>query len=179
MRNIEGYVCVISTTQGSLFLMGRPVMTGGDWESLMTNGLSPFERREAAQKAADGIRERGSPDFESVRLAKLAMMIAESDAEFEKLWKERKKGFVVLQLPGKEDSYPQTVIWGRPLPGWISTLYALEMVQNGMRPFITRFDTERCAREVVRQGLSRAVPAAFSLTYLPRRRRKKHTPSPR
>ncbi len=153
MRGVRGYVCV-SRIEGNRVLHGPAVRLGGQtFESIETNGIVLFPTLAAATTAAAELQRRFGTE---VSVYFLRLQVAETEADLVKL--HRRRGLVVLF-----HAEHGTHFWGRSLPERTTTLYGLPLVENGLRAFADFAAAERCAREVRRQGLSRASIAVFRI----------------
>lgn len=153
MRIIKGFVC-IGCIERNRVLFGKAVNTTRQrYESLQTNGIIPFDTLTHASRAAAELRKR---PFESVVIRTLKMQIAETQEDLAKLHKRRN---LIVLMYGEM----QTSFWGRQSPAHSTTLYASYITTNGLKPFSDFAAAEQCAREVRRQGLSRASIATFRL----------------
>lgn len=153
MRAISGFVCV-GRLESNRVLFGKTVHNV-DWrcESLETNGILPFDTLTDASRAAKELRKRR---FQSVVIRILRMQIAETIEDITMLHQRRK---LIVVMHGEDE----TPFWGQPFPTQSTTLYASRLTINSLKPFFNFAAAERCAREVRRQGQSRASIATFHL----------------
>lgn len=166
MRSVRGFICVGCEGQNQVLFGESRHVAGQSFESMETNGITPFPHAVAAARAAVELREWSWP---LVAVRTIWMQIAETEQDLAKL--HRSRGLIVLMYGEGVTSF-----WGRSFPGRSTTLYALLLITNGLQPFPNFVAAERCAQEVRRQGLSQATVAAFHLNTP--RRLKKNTKEP-
>ncbi|HEU0051155.1 MAG TPA: hypothetical protein VFQ60_03820 [Patescibacteria group bacterium] len=154
MRHISGFVWCV-TKENRILIFGAsidPDLKGA--QNIQSNGLTPFSTAKEARQARDSLTDRGLiPDF----LGRLSLDVMESMEDSEAL--KRSKNLVVIQWDSD-----QQFIFGKPLS--YPTAHPLPcdfFFENGFVPFDTFAQAERVAEEVVRQSLTKAVLATWTL----------------
>lgn len=166
MRSVRGFVCIGYEGPNRVLFGESRHVAGQSFENIETNGIVSFPHTVAAAQAAIELRERS---WQRVAVRAIRMQISETERDLAKLY--RSHGLIVLMYGENVTSF-----WGRSFPGRSTTLYALPLTTNGLRPFPDFTAAKRCAQEVRRQGLTQATIATFRLG-LPRHQ-KKHTKEP-
>jgi len=161
MKAIKGVVCIAVIDETEV-LFGKNMGRGqGHYESLQSNGLTPFADYHEARAAADELRKR--KDVRETSMAILEMTLAETAREAYAL--RRKRSLVVVrQIPESRE----TILIGVPIGERFSRypLYGALLEENGLRPFTSFQSAMYTAEEEVRQTQCPVSIATFKLKRL-------------
>ena len=160
MRFVRGFIC-LAQAEGQLIPFGTN--SGGGqrmYESLYTNGLTPFPNRVVAIQARMQLLKRS--DLGAISLAYLEMDVAETEEEITKL-ATGDRFAVVVRLDKNEYRLLGRPVEGKPeaypLPG-------ADLRDNEMQTWPSLEVAVDAARDTARQTMSWTTVAAFRLKRL-------------
>jgi hypothetical protein len=151
LRTVEGFVQVLEAAGYHRHLLRGPAGLFG------SEDFAVFPSAEAA---------KSKPFKQMIGLAQINLRLADDHTEWSALAVET--SLIVIGCYGP-DSFTPYEFYGAMPPGGPAntTLHASYLGTDGeWRPFATFAAAKACADEVVRQGRSRPIIAAFSLTLL-------------
>ncbi len=166
MKEIRGFVCIADVVEGKKveirFLFGKNMGRGtGAYESLETNGLTPFANLAEARIAKEQLQHRKNPQFKMVSIAKIEMELAENEKDLF-LLRKRKRLVVIMRIPDSKETIPiGRFVEGRPSCYPVPGAY---LSDNGLKPFPSFERAEYVGQEVMRQAQCGAQIATFKLT---------------
>ncbi|MBI2055260.1 MAG: hypothetical protein HYT39_04210 [Candidatus Sungbacteria bacterium] len=164
MKIVDGFVWVAEDkTTGYHAIFAKNTSPGqAHYESLESNGITPFSSAGAAMAAFEYLGQRR--DLKKFRLAHLRLEIAEWESDFEKIKSSPgKRWIVIVQL--QQFAFLGSRTEGRPsaypLPG--AFLWA-----NQLQPFKLFTAAESTAQQAHRQGGGPTTIATFNLEIIKR-----------
>lgn len=151
MRTIEGYVCAARVNGPVALLILFGPNNEGSIQNILTNNFTAYKNKKATREGVKQLKQR--KEFDSIKIAKLHMDIAEKIEEFELEQIKNSKSLAVIMI---NDSFPvvERELYGprvegmpgdHPLPGAL-------LKYNGFKTFDSLKGAMYVAGEINRQA---------------------------
>jgi len=166
MREVKGYVFVVSLGHSEQIFGKRVSDSDGSFENLSTNNITPYRTKKDMRSGARKF-EKMMRDVRKIRFGNLEMQIAESVQELE--YFRNKDSLIVIASFEREKDFFGKVVEGM---GHRSALPGMRLIENGFQPFfsiqgISAYErAEYAVREINRQAKSPATIATFNLQFI-------------